>query len=269
MSIKPALCALLLFSASSLNGQGASRYRNSVNYYANSGSDIGPLDTIRVQPTPSARKAPASTMISVHDLSVPSKACREFDRSMRAFRSGDFHLAAQHLEKAIQIAPDFVQAHNNLGAAYIRLHEYESAIADLQEAIRLAPNLREPHHNLGIALLLLGRLPEAEVAARRAVELGPLDSSVRYTLGRILVAEEKNTPEAIQLLSESAPDIPEARLSLAQVLHRRGSREQAIAELQTYLRIPDSANKDQVGAWLALWTKELAETRSSASTRKP
>jgi thioredoxin-like negative regulator of GroEL len=269
VTIEPALGALLLLSASSLHGQGADRFRTTTNPYANSGSDINRLDMIRVQPATPDRITPSGVIVSVHDLTVPSKAAKELERAMKSFKAGDFRSAAEHLQKALQIAPGFVQAHNNLGATYIRLHEYELAIVQLQEAVELAPNLREPYYHLGIALLLLGRLPEAEIAARRALDIGPPDSSARFTLGRILTVEEKNTPEAMHLLYESAPDIPEARLSLAQVLQRRGSLEQAIAELQTYLRIPDATNKEQVGAWVALWTKQLAETRTSAPTQQP
>jgi tetratricopeptide (TPR) repeat protein len=269
VTIQPALWAMLFFSASGLHGQGARRFPATTGRYANPAPDIGPLAAIRVQPAMPARMTPSGAMISVHDLTVPAKAAKEMERAMKAFKADDFRSAAEHLQKALQIAPGFVQAHNNLGATYIRLNEYESAIVQLQEAVELAPNLRDPYHNLGIALLLLGRLPEAEVAARRALDIGPQDSSARFTLGRILATEDKNTPEALHLLSESARDIPEARLSLAQVLRRRGLLEPAIAELQTYLRIADAREKEQVGAWLALWTKELAETRSLAAKQKP
>ena len=270
ITIKPALWAMLFFSASSLYGQGASRFPNAAARYTKSASgDTDPLAAIRVQPAVPDRMTPPGGMISVRDLNIPSKATKELERAMKSFKADDFGSAAEHLQKALRIAPHSVQAHNNLGATYIRLREYQSAIVQLQEAVELAPNLRDPYHNLSIALLLVGRLPEAEFAARRALDVGPQDSSGRFMLGRILATEDKNTPEAMHLLYESATDIPEARLSLAHVLHGRGSLEQAIAELQTYLRVPDATNKEQVGAWLALWTKELAETHTPTWTQKP
>jgi len=266
--IMPVFCSAILFSPSAVQGQGASRFPPTTNHYANSGSDLGPLTAVRVQPGMPARMVPPGAMISVHDLDVPPKASKEFDRSMKAFRSGDFHSAAGHLKKAIEIDPDFIQAHNNLGATYINLREYDGAVAELQKTIELAPNLQEPYHNLGMALLLLHRLPEAEAAARRALDLRPKHSGARYTLGRILAMEEKNTLEAVELLSDSAGDIPDARLPLAQVLLRRGSLEQAIAELQAYLRNPDPAKKDLVEAWLAQITKEFASRHSSSDRSK-
>jgi tetratricopeptide (TPR) repeat protein len=216
-----------------------------------------------------ARMTPPAEIISVRDLVVPSKAAKEFQRSMKAFQAGDFHSAADHLEKAIRIAPDFVQAHNNLGATYINLREYPSAVAQLQKTIELAPNLPEPYHNLGLVLLLLQRLPEAETAARHALDLAPQSSSARYTLGRILALEGNNTPEAVQMLSLAATDLREARLPLAQVLLGRGSIDQAIADLQAYLKDPDPDKKQKVEAWVAQLTQELTSRRSLLEKPKP
>jgi len=262
MTKKPALWGLLLFSASSLHAQGmASRIPTGTSRYASRPSDTDltdPFSAIQVQPAMPARTAPPAEMVSVRELAIPPKAVQEFQHSMKAFQSRDFHSAAGHLEKALQIAPDFVQARNNLGAAYINLREYESAVAQLQKAIELAPNLKQPYVNLGTALIFLGRLPEAETAARRGLDLAPQSSSARYNLGRVLAVAGSDTPEAVEMLSLATADIQEARLPLAQVLLRRGSVDQAIAQLQAYLKHPDPEKKEKVEAWLAELTRESA-----------
>ncbi len=270
MAMIPALAGLLLFSASNLHAQRMGSHLSPYNTpYSDSGTGlVGALDAVQVQPAVRPRTMPPAEMISVRDLVVPTKAAKEFQRSMKAFQSGDFHSAAGHLEKAIQIAPDFVQARNNLGAAYIDLREYESAAAQLQKAIELAPNLLEAHHNLGMALLLLRRFPEAEISARRALALAPQTSSARYALGRILAMEGSNTPEAVEILSQAATDLPEARLPLARVLLERGSVDQAIAELQAYLKDPDPDKKEKVEAWLAQLIRESAKRRGPLETPK-
>ncbi len=109
-------------------------------------------------------------------------AIKEFQRSEKAVHSGDFQSAAEHLRKAIQIDPNFVQAHNNLGASYIELNECESAVTEFRKAIDLDSKLQESYRNLGLALFLLRRYPEAEIAARQALQLGPQRGSARYTL---------------------------------------------------------------------------------------
>jgi len=189
-------------------------------------------------------------------LRIPAKAIKEFDRSMKAFDAGDFRGAANHLEKAAKIAPDFVQAHNNLGSMYINLKEYDRAVTELQRTIALRPNLETPYHNLAMVMILLDRLPEAEVAARQVLELQPQQSDARFTLGRILVMRKQYTTEAVRLLTDASPEIPAARLPLANALQHRGETDRAIAELRAYLQNPDTDKKDRIQAWLAQLTQQ-------------
>ena len=198
----------------------------------------------------SPASGPAGT-IDQSELRIPPKAIKEFDRSMKAFDSGDYRTAADHLEKAAKIAPDFIQAHNNLGSMYINLKEYDRAVTELQKTIELSPNLETPHHNLAMVMILLHRLPEAEAAARRVLELQPRQADANYTLGRILVMQKQYTTEVVRLLTEAAPEIPAARLPLANALQNRAETERAIAELRAYLQVPNVDKRDRVQAWLA------------------
>ena len=215
-----------------------------------------PIDVVAVPPSlyefrtdPPVAEAPVGT-IGVRNVAVPPKALKEFERSMKAFQSGDVGAAAGHLEKAIKIAPDFTQAHNNLGAMYINIRDYKRATLELQRAIDLDPKLDSPYHNLAMLMIFLGRLPEAEVAARHALELDTGGAS-RYWLGRILVMERKSTPEAEQLLTLAASQVPEARLWHAQIFQNRGEIGDAMSELRTYLQVCPANKRDKVESWLA------------------
>jgi tetratricopeptide (TPR) repeat protein len=191
--------------------------------------------------------------VSVQELLVPSKAVKEFQRSLKAAQSGDFQSAAEHLQKAIRIDPDFAEAHNNLGASYIGLNQYERAISEFQLSIALDSKIAETHRNLGLGLFLLRRYPEAELAARRALELDPQRNTVRYTLGRILAAEGGSSPEAEHLLRQSMAEFPDARLPLAQILLNQGANARAADELRIYLQSPGAnpAVKQAVQCWVA------------------
>jgi tetratricopeptide (TPR) repeat protein len=203
---------------------------------------------------PPLAEAPVGT-VGVHELAVPPKALKEFERSMKAFQSSDVRAAVGHLEKAVKIAPDFVQAHNNLGAMYINLRDYKSAMVELQKTIDLDPKLESPYHNLAMLMIFLGRLPEAEAAARHALELDVEGAKSRYWLGRILVMERKSTPEAEQLLTQAATQIPEAMLWLAQILQNRGEISAAMVELQAYLQVSGVDQRDKVETWLGQLAK--------------
>ena len=263
-----AVGAALLLSASAVHSQGKESRggRDHFAYPQNAADAHGvfaPNFELRTSITPEA--VPPAGIISARDLQVPPKATKEFDRSMKAFQSGDYLSAANHLEKAIHIAPDFVQAHNNLGAMYINLQRYDNAVVELQKTIDLNPNVEAPYHNLGMVLVLLGRLPDAEAAARHALDLSPQRSATQYTLGRILALEGRDTPETVSLLMQAAVDTPEANLVLARVQQDRGNRVEAAAALRSYLQHVDIAKLDpakraRILAWYALLTNTAASS---------
>ncbi len=260
--------ATLLLAASAIYPQ----YRESrggANRFAgpqpatNSGSEVAPFFELRTSVIPNAE--PPSGVVSAQELRVPPKANKEFDRSMKAFQSGNYREAATHLEKATRIAPDFVQAHNNLGAVYINLRQYESAVAELRKSIQLRPEIATPYHNLAMVLILLQRLPEAEEAARQALDLAPSQSAASYTLGRILALQNHNTPEAVQVLTAACSETPQAYLVLAQVLQNRGEIPAAVAALHTYLQIPDQDRTDVKRARVEGWLAQLEKTPAASS----
>src|SRR5262249_40018914 len=158
---------------------------------------------LRTSVVPESARPPSGT-VSVEELRLPTKATKEFALSMKSFEAGDYRATAEHLERAAKVAPDFVRAHNNLGAIYINLKQYEAAIAELHKTIELNPNLEAPYHNLSMVLILLNRLPEAEYAARHALDLSPNLSAAQFSLGRILALQKRYTMEAIQLLTAAS-----------------------------------------------------------------
>jgi Flp pilus assembly protein TadD len=206
---------------------------------------------------------PPSGTVSAQELRLPAKANKEFALSMKSFQAGDYLATASHLEKTTKLAPDYVQAHNNLGAIYINLHRYDDAVTELRKTIELSPNLEAPYHNLALLQILLNRLPEAEEAARHAIALSPNMSPAQFTLGRILALQHRYTLEAVQVLTSASIQTPAARLVLANILENRGEYEPAIAALRTYLRNPDPAKKTRMETWLR--QLELKASRASKS----
>jgi Flp pilus assembly protein TadD len=268
-----ALCGVLLSCGSKVHAQGMPSRETAAVRYGNAlpgNNSLTPLDSLANMPSESAiapRVAPLAETISVHELLIPAGAVKEFRRSLKAVHSGDFQSAAEHLQKAIRIDPNFMQAHNNLGASYMQLNQYESAVSEFQRAIALDPGIQETHRNLGLGLFLLRRYPEAEVAVRQALKLDPQRNSARYTLGRILAAEGSSSAEAEQLLRQSVADFADASLPLATVLLNRGANDQAAAELQTYLKSP-GANPDKKQA-IACALAQISRTDENAACSKP
>jgi len=208
---------------------------------------------------PSRLAKPGDT-VSTRDLLIPPKATKELQRSQTALHSGDIRSSAQHLEKALQIYPHYLEAHNNLGSRYIELHEYEKAAAEFQKAIDLDPRIMQPFNNLSVALFLLQRYLDAEAAARRALDLDPHNFAAQYMLGCVLATEKRNPSEAMELLRQTEAQFPDARLLLAQILIRQGAVNEAENELHEYLRVPGVEKKQKVECWLARLEQTSATT---------
>jgi len=144
----------------------------------------------------SARLEPGKVTLAQLQHRVPARAARELAREGRAFAAGDVRGSIAHLRKALEIDPDYMEAHNNLGARYMTLDRFQDAAAEFRRAIELDPAADKAFANLAGALLLMGRDTEAEAAARRAVALDGAGFQAHYVLGRILAAEGRSGDEA-------------------------------------------------------------------------
>lgn len=58
--------------------------------------------------------------------------------------------ATAAFKKAVEISPDFAEAHYNLGLAYARAEQYQQAADEFKQAIRVKPDYAEAHYNLGL-----------------------------------------------------------------------------------------------------------------------
>jgi predicted O-linked N-acetylglucosamine transferase (SPINDLY family) len=260
------LVVLLLLPTSALFGQVApSRTPTGFNEPLAVTNSLSSLRVNADLPSSIVLGAPPRGTVDKSDVFVPAKAIKEFNRAMKAFQAGDDRLAAGHLEKAVQIAPMFARAHNNLGAAYFNMGQYQDAAGELQKSVALNPRLIAPYHNLAMAMAFLGHFSDAEDAARQALSLAPDQAFSRFTLGRVLVMAGQNTREAVQLLTEASPKIPEAHLVLARLFQGNGQLGRAIIELRTYLQAPEPDKKELAEGWLARVTQQANATATAAS----
>jgi hypothetical protein len=233
-----------------------------------------PIETAPAEPGGSAPPAAAKSVpmgdtISVRNLQLPAGALKEFRRSEKCVGSGDFPGAVQHLQKALKADPQFVEAHNNLGASYLQLSRYQDAIGEFEAAVALNEKMAAPYRNMSLALFSLRRYAEAETAARKALTLSPQQKAAQYSLGRALAAEGSASPEAEQLLRGTLIEFPDARLSLAQVLLNRCANLDAAAQLRTYLdsNAVEPETRRRVQVWIDLSSK--GQVVSSCAEGKP
>ena len=145
----------------------------------------------------------------------------------------DFQQAANHYQQALELAPDFPFACNNLAAILREAGQYEQALPLLQTAIAKEPGYRDAHYNLGTVLSDLNRDDAAIPHLETAIELAPNSVNAYNNLGLVLMrqgklAEARATLEAaLQVDAEFAP----AHFLLGDTLFRLGEYKPAIPRL--------------------------------------
>jgi len=87
--------------------------------------------------------------------------------------------------KAIELNPNFANAHLNLGGIYKDLGKLKEAEMSYLALIEINPNLAEAHANLGNLYKDLGKLKEAEISTRKAIELNPDFAAAYFSLSSL------------------------------------------------------------------------------------
>ena len=91
------------------------------------------------------------------------------------------------LYKAIQINPNYADAHYNLGIVHKKLGEYEKAIACYEKAIQIKPDYAVVYNNLATILGELNNMPKAKKYYEKALDLNPNIKEAYLGYGNILL----------------------------------------------------------------------------------
>lgn len=150
----------------------------------------------------------------------------------------------EYFERAVEIDPNYAQAHSGVADAYSLLvgygalppnHGYPKAKAAARRALDLDQTLAEAHASLGtIAENFDWQWAEAERSFRRAIDLNPSYASAREWYGGFLIHMgrfDEAVPE-LQLSRELNPLAPSADIGLGQVHYYARRYHQAIVQFR-------------------------------------
>ena len=149
--------------------------------------------------------------------------------------------------RALELKPDYAEAHNNLGNALKDQGKLDEAVACYRRALELKPDFAEAHDNLGSALEEMGDLQGAEDSFRAALRHNSRFAFAHYKLAELLGGKlpEKDLAAQRRLLEET--ELTDAQrlllhFGLAQVLDARGEYAEAAEHL-------DRGNALQLSEW--------------------
>jgi tetratricopeptide (TPR) repeat protein len=195
------------------------------------------------------------TRVSVHELSIPKAARREYEEAEKALERRDLAGAVAHLNKAVDVAPLFSAAWNHLGTIAYQTQRYEEAETYFRQGINADPDAYEPLVNLGGVLINLQKWDQALEYNRRAVAERPRDALANSQLG-ITYFYLRKLDEAEKYL-DIAKRIDPAHFShpqmvLAEIYLRRNQPAAAADELEDLLkRHPDLPDAERIKAEIA------------------
>jgi tetratricopeptide (TPR) repeat protein len=135
---------------------------------------------------------------------------------------------------ALDLDPNSILAHNNLGFVLNKLGRLEEAIAEYHQALQIDPKYAIAHNNLGIALYNQGRLDQAIASYRQALQMDSNDAYPHNNLGLALKNQGKLS-DAIashQKALQIDPNNAYLHNNLGNALSKQGKLDQAIAELE-------------------------------------
>jgi tetratricopeptide (TPR) repeat protein len=158
--------------------------------------------------------------------------------------------AIAKLEKALQIFPEYFDALNWMGKVYISQKEFEKAVPPLTKATEVNPRSYSASYGLGFALYQLKRYPAALDAVKISVGLyaDSIDAQLLYgsilRIGGRFPDAEKALLKANTLAKSTNGDV---HWQLALLYNRLGRNQEAVTELETYLKlVPDTPDKAKI-----------------------
>jgi tetratricopeptide (TPR) repeat protein len=174
----------------------------------------------------------------------PKSAIREFDRGVEADKTDKKQDAIRHYEKAVQMAPEFYPAHNNLGSEYLSLSDFTDARREFEEVVRLNRSDAAAYFNLSNVCMVTGKLAEAQQYLEEGMRREPDSALGHFLLGSLEIKTGK-LPEAETSLRQTiqlSPTMVQARLQLVNLFLQEGKRSEAVDQLREFVKVfPDSS----------------------------
>lgn len=236
--------AVLLFAALSLPVLGSAQTAAQTWKHDNR---IGPPTAKPLVPKNSANPEPGGT-VSVHELSIPEKARKSFEKGTRLLAAGKAEASIAEFKQAIEAFHSYYEAYYQLGTAQVYLGLAKDAEDAFNKSIQLSDGrFAMPYFGLSMILCHDNNFGEGDTLAKTGLSLSPDSLIGRFSLswaelglGRLNVAE-KNLREIVQ----RKPDFPEAHLLLLEIHRRESNLPELVDDIEAYLKL-DSTSQTSV-----------------------
>jgi tetratricopeptide (TPR) repeat protein len=211
--------------------------------------------------------------VSVHDLRVPGKAKRAYEKGLERLQKRDFEASLNHFKEATSAFPDYYEAYYQVGLADMELRRRDEAEEALQRSIDLSGGgYADPQFALGALLCDRQSYTEAERVLRRGIDVDKNSWKGHLFLGQTLFGMNRlNEAEqsARQALLRNS-QVPAAYILLANIYMKRNEYVMATQYLDIFLKMePQGSTSEQARAVRAAATRIVTRLQSQNTAIPP
>jgi tetratricopeptide (TPR) repeat protein len=215
--------------------------------------EIVTVDVV-LRPKPEAVLGPPGINF-VQDVPKPARAA--YDKAMTKLREGKSDEGMLLLQEAIGIFNEYFDANFSLGRELFRIGKDAEALEALERARQINDREAAVYHTFGLVMLKQQKFAVAEYAFREATRLANGNAMSHFYRGMALIevavrSSNENQgaidlkeaeKELVRALDLSDKRLAAAYLQLARIHERRGDKEAAARNLESYLKAePEAKN---------------------------
>lgn len=157
------------------------------------------IEADKAQEMPLENQSPGGGSVATDNQSAGDL----FDAATQALQNQHFQLAADLLQKVVQLDPKHKDAWFDLGNAYMEVGKTDDAIAAYKKQIENNPYDGYAYNGLGLAYERQSRFDDAAQQFHKQIEVNPLDHYAHSNLGRLYL-NQKNFAQAVAELEKAA-----------------------------------------------------------------
>ncbi len=210
-----------------------------------------------------------AVLVSAQENPGKAAAKAEFAQGQAALKKSEFAQAAAAFHKAIELDPDYAEAHTQFIAASWRTRKEEEQAAMRQELQQLYLSWVEKYPNKAIFQLMLGNLFGNEKSKAEPYYLKAVALDAKLAQGFMelsLIAETRGDNEQrrayLKKAAEAAPEDPSYLFYYSQALRESDSAQYRKLVQELLKRFPQHERSAQSLYWLAFETTDVQEKRA-------
>jgi tetratricopeptide (TPR) repeat protein len=193
-------------------------------------------------------------VVNAFSQNVPAAARNALDAGLKLAGEGKLQPAIESMKKAIEIFPDYFDAHLQLGNTFLKTDQLQEAIAELDKARLINPNDERAYQSFGLLLMKQRNYAVAVAVFAEAARLNPANPMNAVMRATALIHQAAVVDESAPATESRSYLLGRAEVSMAQAANLsnnklkpdtltmalfyelKGDPERAAAELEAYLR---------------------------------